>query len=146
MWLARIVLEYKKSFCREESPPVLALLGAVIMVLMLVFELCTRQIIGSDTHSVVKNGITGTMPASTSLLDSAADAILAGHSSECQLTFTYKQYVTYTRQSMKSNNIVFHSCVYGLLTGTPTMLIIYTDCPTDWCTNPDLKLLAACTM
>jgi hypothetical protein len=118
---------------------------------MLVFELCAPQIIGFDTHSVVKDGFTGIVPASTSLLDSAADAILAGHSSEYQLvpfslTFTSKQCVTYIRQSMKSINLIFHSCIYGLLTGTPTVLINYADCPTDWCTILNFELLAACTI
>jgi len=74
----------RKSFSRKESPPVLALLGAAITILMLAFEPFAQQVIGFNTRSAVKAGFLGSMPAATSLLDSAADAILTGHEGESQ--------------------------------------------------------------
>jgi hypothetical protein len=36
--------------------------------------------------------------------------------------------------------------VYGLLAGTPTVFINNVECPTDRCTIPDFKFLAACAV
>jgi hypothetical protein len=52
---------------------------------MLAFQPFAQQAIGFDTRSAVKAGYSGSMPATTSLLDSAADAILAGHEGESQV-------------------------------------------------------------
>ncbi|KAF2797187.1 hypothetical protein K505DRAFT_226392, partial [Melanomma pulvis-pyrius CBS 109.77] len=53
-WGSLVLLwKTRKSFNRAESPPVLALLGAAITILMLAFEPFAQQVIGFSTRNEI---------------------------------------------------------------------------------------------